>query len=185
MEVYDPKTGKIINVFYEADWDVMGRLHEIERNGCMEELKEFVGKLSLNDWMYLTGQIPKNVRLGRLSGLRQEYKKENRKIFQIPVAYEDACELVRLTEFLKEREYAGNTEGSGPKVLVIDHQKKRYFRTNVTGMACWCSGRRYPIGVNQIIGNYDRIVIDDDVVFYDELTKTRLEERRKTDGSSV
>ena len=167
---------------YHANWDVVGELHRLEYSRDTEALKKFLGQLTGNDWGYLMGQLP-YFRLGRLGELRYGYKKEHNRIMGIPVAYESADELSRLVKFLNESGYTGYTEGSGPRVLYTCWSDGSYSRPNVTSMACWCSGKRYPLSVDQFIENYTRIVIDDDVDYYDRLTRERYQEKDKTSKS--
>ena len=106
---------------------------------------------------------------------------ESRRITGIPVAYESAGELSRLIGFLKTRGYTGYVDRSGPEVVYLHCDSKTYHSTNVTCMACWCSGKnRWPLSVDQFIENYIRIVTDDDVDFYDELTRKRYEEKYRS-----
>ena len=109
--------------------------------------------------------------------INDQIRKKHKRIKGVPVAYESICELSRLIDFLKGKGYTGYVERSGLKVVYLDNSSKQYFSTNVTCMACWCSGKRYPLSVDQFIENYVRVVTDDDADLYNELTRRRYEER--------
>lgn len=105
-------------------------------------------------------------------------KETNRRIKQIPIAYESRDELSRLIGFLNRKGYTGDAKGSGPRAVYLDLMKKTYHRPSVMVMACWCSGKnRYPLTVDQFMENFVRIVKDDGVDFYNELLRKRYEDR--------
>ena len=86
----------------------------------------------------------------------------------VPVVYKNDQELQKLLSFLKERGYTGYAENFRPFVVCVRPFERTYSWTNVTVMACWCSGKRYPLNVDQFMEYYERIVIGNDFDLYEK-----------------
>lgn len=106
-------------------------------------------------------------------------------IRQIPVVYENHEDLRKLITFLKGKGYSGNAGTEARKALYLLIEEKEYFEPSITTMACWCSGKRYPLGVDEFIEHYDRIVVDHDHDFYSRIVTAKCMEDPKRKANKV
>ena len=117
---------------------------------------------------------------------------EKKKTTSLPVVFKDLKDQRKLARFLSEKGYQNYCERFWPssgfkdgiRVIWIKIKEKVYFHPTVTTMACWCSGRRYPLNVDEFISYYDQMIEEGDVDLFDELVRKKCEEKpeRKRNG---
>ena len=79
----------------------------------------------------------------------------SKETWRIPVSDKDLDEYRRLIEFLKEKGYVIyhdlNRINDGDKIIAvnIDVLNKEVSQSNITCMAIWCNGTRYPLNVKE------------------------------------
>ena len=66
--------------------------------------------------------------------------------------------------------------------LCIDLDAKTVFQLNVTCMACWCDGYRKPLYVEEIIDEYDKLILQNDYRLYEQLVIEKSKERNRPSG---
>ena len=100
---------------------------------------------------------------------------DKRKLNQIPIRYESFDELKKLISFLKSKGYQimhGLDDSSNYDDVVavmVYNSDKTVSKTNVTCIARWCNFKRKPLSANQFIGNYNRLIVEKDEIFYNTL----------------
>lgn len=103
----------------------------------------------------------------------KHYDKEEGYIRSIVVIVRNDEDCLRLNEFLQSKGYKSNfrlsLDSKKSVTFYIDNMEKKYFSPGVTAMAAWCSGKRYPLSIDQYIDNYERFMIDNDIDYYHQL----------------
>ena len=66
--------------------------------------------------------------------------------------------------------------------LCIDLDDKTVFQLNVTCMACWCDGYRKPLYVEEVIDEYDKLILLNDFCLYEQLVNEKSKERDRPSG---
>lgn len=113
--------------------------------------------------------------------------KTNKKIEDVylPIAYKKPEEASRLAAFLLEKGFKGEPNPISPiDVIVVRVGQKSFDASDsITCIACWCGGKRKPLYVEEFIDDYERIVVQGDVDFYEQLVRlNNLDEKRPGGG---
>ena len=53
--------------------------------------------------------------------------------------------------------------------ICVDMDTKNVFQLNITCMASWCGGYRKPLYVEEVLKNYDTLIVKKDFNLYDSL----------------
>ncbi|MBQ1534847.1 MAG: hypothetical protein IIZ64_08555 [Erysipelotrichaceae bacterium] len=107
----------------------------------------------------------------------------SKETWRIPVSDKDLDEYRRLIEFLKEKGYVIyhdlNRINDGDKIIAvnIDVLNKEVSQSNITCMAIWCNGTRYPLNVKEFIDNYHWLVEDPDIERYNAWVERKCQEK--------
>ena len=60
--------------------------------------------------------------------------------------------------------------------ICIDLNDKVVFQINVTGMACWCQGRRKPLYPEEIIEHYQQLITENNYKLFNYLVRLKSQE---------
>ena len=86
-------------------------------------------------------------------------KKNQPVIAQIPVSYSKNSEYRELVKELCSKGYEvyhgldAIEDDDDIIAIIVDNVDKSLFQSNVTCMACWCSGKRQPLNVKEFLSN--------------------------------
>ena len=95
-------------------------------------------------------------------------------IRQIPVSDSDENYRI-LIDFLKSKGYKIKDylldikDDDKVVAIIIDNRDRSVSKTNVTCMAGWSNCKRKPLNVKEIIDNYERFILDNDIEGYHEI----------------
>lgn len=104
---------------------------------------------------------------------------------QYVLSYRNVDGIKILIAKLKESGYEIHTglddfNSLGNKIIgiCVDLDEKEAYQLNVTCMACWCGGHRKPLCAEEIVENYDRLILGKDYKYYEKLVKEKSSERK-------
>ena len=66
--------------------------------------------------------------------------------------------------------------------VCVDLKDRKCFRLNVTCMAAWCGGTRKPLYAEEMIDNYERLIVKKDTLFYLQLIEEKSKEHDRPFG---
>ena len=107
----------------------------------------------------------------------------SKRVWEIPVSDKDLDEYRRLIAFLKEKEYTiyhsldQIKENDNIVAVNIDILNKEVYQSNITCMAIWCNGTRYPLNVKEFIDNYHWLVEKPDIERYNAWVERKCQEK--------
>ena len=108
---------------------------------------------------------------------------------QIPLVYESKDDLKEVIKICKKLDYKilhGLDDIDSIKehivAIVLDTEEKKVFQSNITCMACWCSFSRKPrkpLYAHQFVENYERLLIEKDVDYYNKMIRRNFKLYKK------
>lgn len=115
--------------------------------------------------------------------------KENELVFNIPISYKKKEEALKFLLFLDKNNYKiiSNSislilnDGMVKVIFINDKTKIASAGSTVTCMACWCSvsGGRKLLNTKEFKRYYKRIILENDMGFYEKLVKEKYIKARK------
>ena len=114
-------------------------------------------------------------------------KKNQPVIAQIPVSYSKSSEYRELVKVLGSKGYEvyhgleAIEDDDDIIAIIVDNVDKSLFQSNVTCMACWCSGKRQPLNVKEFLSNMDILIDDPDPALYREMIRRKMELNNQID----
>jgi hypothetical protein len=102
-------------------------------------------------------------------------KKYKKKLVSFPIKYTSIEETRKFVKHFKEQGYKilhGLDDLDRREKIIalyLDLKLKEVFTTNITCMACYCSGKRQPITIEQLFKYYKTLIIEKDICFYNLL----------------